>query len=67
MDPRTVRSAWLTAAATSGTVLLFVGAKVLDIVPRVTAMDVGAVAVTGVLTGLFLGFGLRSTGQGRAS
>ncbi len=38
--------------------LVFIAAKVLELIPGATVIDVGAIAVTGILTGLFLGFGL---------
>jgi len=54
-----VRTAWLVAATTSGTMLIFIAAKVSDLIPNATAVDVGALAVTGILTGVFLAFGLK--------
>ena len=54
----TRRNTWLIAATSSATMLVFIAAKVGDIIPNATAVDVGALAITGVLTGLFLGFGL---------
>jgi len=57
---RATQAAWLVAATTSGTMLVFIGAQVVDILPNATAIDVGALAVTGVLTGMFLAFALLS-------
>jgi hypothetical protein len=50
--------AWLVAATTSGTMLVLIAAKVSDLLPNATIVDVGALAITGVLTGMFLAFGL---------
>lgn len=52
------RTAWLMAATTSGTMLLLIAAKVGSLIPTATAVDVGALAATGVLTGVFLAIGL---------
>ena len=55
----TNRGAWLAAAGSSATMLVFIGAKVIDLIPGgATAIDVCALAITGVLTGLFLAFSL---------
>ncbi len=53
-----VRTAWLVGATTSGTMLIFIATKVGDLIPNATAVDAGALAVTGVLTGAFLTLGL---------
>ena len=37
---------------------LFIGAKVVDLDPGVTVVDVGALVITGILTRLFFGFRL---------
>jgi uncharacterized membrane protein YoaK (UPF0700 family) len=57
---------WLLAAVVSATMLVFTAAKVTDLA-RVTAVDVAVLAITGILTGLFLGFALtpRQPHQGR--
>ena len=59
-----VKAAWLVGAATSGTLLVSIAAKVIEILPNATVVDVGALAITGVLTGLFLAFGLMPTDAG---
>jgi hypothetical protein len=58
-----VRAAWLVAATTSGTMLVLVGAKVGDLIPHATAIDVAALAVTGILTGAFLALGLKPSAR----
>lgn len=58
---RGARTAWLVAATTSGTVLILIVAKVGDLIPNSTPVDVAALAVTGVLTGVFLTLGLKPT------
>lgn len=60
------KTAWLVAATTSGTMLVFIAAKVSDILPNAIAVDVGALAVAGVLTGLFLAFALMPPRTGAA-
>ena len=55
---RAVRTAWLVGAMTSGTMLILIAAKVGDVIPNATVVDVGALAITGVLTGAFLALGL---------
>lgn len=49
---------WFLAAGTSAMTLLSIAATVVQRLPDATVIDIGAVAVTGILTGLFLGFGL---------
>jgi phosphoglycerol transferase MdoB-like AlkP superfamily enzyme len=56
-----IRTAWLVGATTSGTMLVFIAAKVSDLIPNATAVDVGALAITGILTGFFLALGLKPT------
>jgi hypothetical protein len=56
---QTQRTAWLTAAATSATTAVFVASAIMDHGSPVTVVDVGALLVTGILAGLFLGFALR--------
>ncbi len=53
------RGLWLLAATTSGTLLTFISATVTGLLPNATAIDVGALALTGILTGVFLALGLR--------
>ena len=60
-SPRAIRAAWLAGATTSGTMLVFIAAKVCDLIPNATAVDVGALSVTGILTGFFLALGLKPT------
>jgi len=60
-----VRIAWLVAATTSGMMLISIGAKVADLIPNATVVDAGALAVTGILTGLFLALAVKpSPGNG---
>lgn len=49
---------WFLAAWTSAMTLVSIAATVVQQLPDATVIDVGAVAVTGILTGLFLGLGL---------
>jgi hypothetical protein len=56
---KSTQVAWLMAAITSATTGVFIAAAIMDRFSGVTIMDVGALLVTGVLAGLFLGFGLR--------
>lgn len=59
------RGLWLLAATTSGTLLTFISATVIGLLPNATAIDVGALALTGILTGVFLALGLEpSSGHG---
>ncbi len=52
------KTTWLFAASTSAVTLVFIAAKVLDVIPGATFIDVAALAITGILTGLFLGLSL---------
>ncbi len=52
------RTAWLTAAVASATTAVFIAAAIMDHVSGVTVVDVGALLVTGIFAGLFLGFAL---------
>ena len=53
------RAAWLVGATTSGLVVIWIAAKVTHVLPHATAVDVGALAVAGILTGVFLTLGLK--------
>lgn len=57
----TIKTVWFIAATTSGTMLVSIAAKVIDVLPNATVIDVGALAITGILTGLFLAFALTPT------
>jgi hypothetical protein len=61
-----VKTAWLVAATASATMLVFIAAQVIAVIPNATVIDVGALAITGVLTGLFLAFALMPTHTGAA-
>jgi len=50
------REEWFAAAATSAAMLVFIAVKVIDLIPNTTAVNVGALSITG----LFLGLGLVS-------
>lgn len=54
-----VRTAWLVAAATIVTTLIFIAVRVIDLIPNATVVDVGALEVAGGLTGVFLALGLK--------
>lgn len=58
---RSVKSEWLFAATTSGTVLVLMAATVIDLLPKVTVVDIAALGVTGVLTGYFLALRLSAS------
>ena len=53
------KAIWLAAASISGMVLFGIGTKVSELIPHATVVDVGALAITGVLTGIFLALGLQ--------
>jgi hypothetical protein len=48
------RSALFLALATCGATLFLIGAKVIDLGRGVTAVDLAALAIAGILTGCFL-------------
>ena len=58
---QTARTVWLVAAMTTGTMLVFIGATVVDLIPEATVIDVAALALTGILTGFFLALALWPT------
>lgn len=57
---KTKKAAWLVAAVTSATTAVFIAAAIMDRISGATMVDVGALLITGVLAGLFLGLGLTS-------
>ena len=58
-----IRTAWLVSATISGAMCIFVAAKVGELVPNATIVDVGAVALLGILTGVFLALGLKRSAR----
>ena len=56
----TVKLVWLVAAGTSASTAIFIAA-IMDHIPGATVVDVGALLITGVLAGLFLSLGLKSS------
>jgi hypothetical protein len=58
------KAAWLVAATTSAMTALFIAAAIMDHIAGVTIVDVGALLITGILTGLFLGYYLASNKSG---
>jgi hypothetical protein len=61
------RISWFVAAGASATMLVFTTAEVVHLAPSVTVVDGATVALTGVLTGLFLGLGLARAGRNPAA
>lgn len=59
------RSIWFVAAMISGMTLVSIAFKVSERIPDITLIDVGAVAVTGILTLVFVTLGLLPTPQKR--
>lgn len=55
---QTAKTAWLVAATTSGTMLMFIGATINELVPIATAIDIAALGATGIVTGFSLALGL---------
>ncbi|MCB1033332.1 MAG: hypothetical protein KDD47_05810 [Acidobacteria bacterium] len=58
MEPK--RTVHFTVSATSSLFGVWIASTLMQRVPGVTLIDAGALLVTGVLAGLFLGLGLGS-------
>jgi hypothetical protein len=54
------KSVWLVASLISTLMLVSIGSKVLNLMSAVTLVDVAALSITGVLTGVFFSFWLMS-------
>jgi hypothetical protein len=57
-QPKSVKSAWLAGAATSGFLLICVAAKVARLEQAATTIDIAALAILGMLTGVCLVLGI---------
>ena len=51
-------AAWFAAAIASALLLVLIAARMVELMPALMAVDVGVLAVAGVLTGWFLGIEL---------
>jgi len=56
--PRSLKGAWLAGAATSGLMLIAVATKVARLEQAATAVDIAALAILGMLTGVCLVLGI---------